>query len=124
MFSIFVTTVVTVEMRAAAMGALELVGQPRDRDGGREAARIDVLRRGGEQVVDALGAGQLGVARLVARVCGEVIGIVELRRVDEQPDDDDVDLRPRTAHERKVAVVERPHRRDEADRVSVATFGC
>ena len=75
-----------VEM-ARPRGALE---RPRDRpdaDDRVEAGRIDLRRVGREDDVDALRLADREVARLVARVLREVVGDVELARVDEDRDD-------------------------------------
>ena len=55
------------------------------------------------------------VRLLVARVRGEVGGPAELRGVDEERRDDELGLAPRGSEERTVAVVQRAHRRHEAD---------
>ena len=49
--------------------------------------------------------------------------VVELRRVHEQRHDDHVALLARAAHQRQVTVVERAHRRDEADRAPARRGG-
>ena len=59
-------------------------------DGGREAGRIHLLGRRREQHVGPGRGGQLAVAQLVTGVALEVAALVELRRVDEQRDDDDI----------------------------------
>ena len=95
--------------------ALEPLREPLDVDPGRIASGYSSSTDGREQHVDALALGDGRVARLVARVGGEIVGGVELRRVDEQADDDDVVLGPRGAEQRDVPGVERAHRRHEAD---------
>ena len=113
-----------VEMAAAAVGALERLGHAADRHGGREARRVDLLGCGREQVVDPELGGELGVALGVTRVRGQVGRVVELGRVDEQRDDDDVALLARAPHQRQMALVERAHRRDETEPVLPARRGC
>jgi hypothetical protein len=98
----------------AAVCALERRGQPLDVDRGGEAGRIDLVARGSEQEVRAGLGGERGVALLVARVSGEVAGIVELRGVDEQRDDDHVARRARVADKAQMSRVQRAHRRHEA----------
>ena len=88
--------------------------EPGDADRRGEAVGVDLGDGGGEQHVDAE-LGDRGVARLRARVGVEVAGLVELRRVDEQRDDDLVAALARGAHQRLVAGVERAHRRHEPD---------
>ena len=75
MLKSFATTVVTRRSaRAARRGvAAEHLGEAVDLDGGREAVGVDLLDRRGEQHVDARGLGERGVARLVARVGGEIL---------------------------------------------------
>ena len=50
-----------------------------------------------------------------ARIAGDVLGIAELQRVDEDGDGDDVALFGGPGDERPVSVVQRAHRRYEAD---------
>ena len=85
-------------------------------DPGREPGRIELLGRRREEEVDTRGLGRALVGGEVARVGGEVARVAELRRVDEEARDDDVALGARGREERAVAVVERAHRRHEADR--------
>ena len=59
--------------------------------------------------------GDRRVARLVARVRGEIGLLVELRRIDEERRDDGLVLGACGAEERAVAVVQRAHRRHEPD---------
>jgi hypothetical protein len=105
-----------LEVRGAAVLALERRGQPGDVHRGRRAGRVDLVGRRREQEVGSGRGGQRRVARLVARIGGEVGGLVELGRVDEEGDDHDLGLRARGADEADVAVVQRAHRRHEADR--------
>ena len=73
MLKSLVTTVATaVEVRAAAVGALERLGHPGHRHGRGEAGRIDLLDRRREQVVDADLSGELGVALGISRIRVEV----------------------------------------------------
>ena len=55
-----------------------------------------------------------GVARLVSWISGEVLGRAELQRVHERRHDDQIALGARGAQQRQMAVVERPHRWNEA----------
>ena len=121
------------EVRGAALGALERGADLVDRDRRGEASRVDLAAPRREQKVGAqaervdlagrrreedVGAGlggQRRVAGLVARVGGEVGGLVELRWVDEQRHDDLVAGRMGAADEREMALVQGAHRRDEAD---------
>ena len=81
-----------------------------------EALGVDLAHGRGEQHVDAELGGLGGVVGLGARVGGEVAGVVELGRVDEQRDDHGVLLLARRPHQRVVAGVEGAHRRHEPDR--------
>ena len=90
--------------------------EPGDADRRGEALGVDLADRRGEQHVDAELGRLDGVVGLAARVGGEVAGVVELRRVDEQRDDDRVLLVARGAHQRVVAGVEGAHRRHQPDR--------
>ena len=72
-------------------------GELLDVDPGLEAGRVDLLRGGREEDVDARLLGQRRVALLVARVGSEVGRVVELGRVDEDAGDDGVALLPRRA---------------------------
>ena len=106
------------EMAGAAVGALEHVGQALDADGGREARRVDLLGRRGEEHVDAE-LGRLGrVARLVARIGGQVGRLLELGGVDEQRHDDLVAAIARDLKQCVVAAVEGAHGGHEADRAA------
>ena len=86
-----------------------------DLDPGLEALGVHLLDRGREQEVDACVGEEAGVARLVARVAGEVCGLAELSRVHEQAGDDEIALITRGAQEREMAPVERAHGRNEPD---------
>src|SRR5205085_6529772 len=79
-----------------------------------KAGRIHLFGARCEEDVDAFAFGDLGVARLIARVRSEIGAGVELRRVDEERRDDDVVLGPRGAKEGAMAGMERTHGRDEA----------
>ena len=83
-------------------------------DPGREAVGIELgcVRR--EDDVDAVLLRDREVARLVARVRGEVGRVVELRRIDEERHHDALVLAARGGEQRAVAGVERAHRRHEA----------
>jgi hypothetical protein len=105
-----------VEVGDAAVRALEVRGEPRDADGGGEAVGVDLLDRRREEQVGARLRGELGVAGLVAGVAGEVRGLVELGRVDEQRHHDDVAGGAGGADEAEVALVQRAHGRYEPDR--------
>ena len=83
------------EVLLAARLALQRGADAGDADARGEARRIDLGGRGREQQVGAGLGREPGVARLVARVGAEVLGVVELRRVDEQRHDDDVGRRAR-----------------------------
>ena len=56
-----------------------------------------------------------GIASFIARIGGEITRVAELRRVDEQADDDDIGKPPRHTKQRHVSVVERSHRGKESD---------
>ena len=104
-----------IEVAASAVLSLQRLGQPTDGDRGREIRGIHLFGGRRKQVVDPDFLRQRAVARLIARVHGEVAPVVELRRVDEQPHDDDVALIAGLAHQRQVAVVKSTHGRDQAD---------
>ncbi len=79
-----------VEVHRAGRAA-EPLGEPVDVHGRqRRTVRVHLLDRRHEQHVDTLGLGRRRVALEVTRVRGEVLVRPELRRVDEQRDDDDV----------------------------------
>ena len=115
MFRSFSTTVATPsKWRAPRWSPSRPAGGPGDLHRRGEARGIDLRRPGREEQVHAGGARDRGVGVLVARVRGEVGGLVELGRVHEERHDDDVGLRPRAAQELGVALVQRAHRRHEA----------
>ena len=95
--------------------ALEPAGDVFDLDPGLEARRIDLVDVGREHDVHAGGLRELEVALLVARIRVEIGLLVELARVDEQGDDDDLVLRARRTDQREMPVVKRTHRRNEPD---------
>ena len=82
----------------------------------REARRVHLVLARRKEHVDALGLRDLGVACLVVRIGGEVGRDVELRGVDEERGNHELVLRSRRPEERAMAVVQRAHRRYEADR--------
>ncbi len=102
-------------MRGPARPALEALGDAENLDRCREALRVDLLGRRREQEVGARRCGQLAVAGLVAGVAVEVAALVELRRVHEQRDDDEIAVRARALDQREMPVVQRAHRRHEPD---------
>jgi hypothetical protein len=95
--------------------ALEPLARPVDRDPGRVSLGVhhrdvrhpDELRSGRGELVE--------VARLVARVAGEVLGRRELARVDEDRDQHPVGALKRPADQREVPLVQGSHGRDEPD---------
>ena len=80
------------EVRGAADGALESLGDAEHLDGGGEPRRVDLLDRRREQQVGAGLGGERRVVLLLARVAVEVGALVELGGVDEQRDDDSIAL--------------------------------
>src|ERR1019366_78415 len=106
----------TVEVLGPAPRALERLAEPADDDAGRESLRGDLRARGREQQIDAGAPLELGVARLVARIGREVLTTGELRRVDKQRHHDGRAPPSRVPQQREMTVVQRAHRRDQADR--------
>ena len=74
----------------------------------------ELLERPGEQHVATRARDQRGVAGEVARVALEVAWVVELQRIDEHADAHACVLGARAAHQLEMALVQRPHGRDEA----------
>ena len=62
-------------------------------------------------------------SRLAAGIALQVGALVELGRVDEQRDDDDVALLAGAFDQRQMTLVQRAHRRHEADRAPGAALG-
>ncbi len=86
--------------------------------GSTQVAKFVGVHLGGgrrEHDVDAVLGGERCVAIEVARVCDEVGRLGELRRVDEHARDQHVAVGSRRVEERRVAGVQRAHRRDETD---------
>jgi hypothetical protein len=81
----------------------------------REALWVDLLRTGCEQDVRTRVPREPGIPDLIARVAFEVSSLVELRRVDEQGDDDDAALPACRTDQREVALMKGAHRRHQAD---------
>ena len=100
---------------AGPVRALEPVRRARRLDPRREPVRVHLGGGRREDDVDAVLGGERGVAVEVARVRAEVGALGELRRVDEDARDQHVALGSRRLEQRRVAVVQRAHRRDEAD---------
>jgi hypothetical protein len=95
--------------------ALEAGRRALDPHSRRGAGRVDGGDLGQEDEI-AAGRGEARrIALLVARIALEVGRVVELRRVDENRDDDARSVLPRQLDQRQVAVVERAHGRHEAD---------
>ena len=116
MLSSLATTVVTASKWARPRWvALQRLGRAGDDHGGRKPVRVNRLGTRREHEIDGLLGGKRQVALLIAGVCGQVARLIELSRVYEQREDDDVALVPRPAHQRQMAFVERAHRRHESD---------
>ena len=78
--------------------------------------RVYLLDRGGEDDVGfSVVAQQLDIGVEGSGVCTEVVGIVELRRVDKYADDDEVALIARAGYEREMPDVEGSHCWHETD---------
>ena len=78
--------------------------------------RIHLGRGRGEHDVDALGLTRADIGVERARIAVEIVLAIELQRIDEDADDDDVAFARRAcAHQPRVARVQRAHRRHEAD---------
>ena len=99
---------------AGPVRALEASRQLLDLDPGLEAGRVDLVRLRREEDVDSRVGRDRRVALLVAGIRVEVCILVELGRVDEQAQDDQVALRARCLDQREMAAMERAHRRHEA----------
>jgi hypothetical protein len=89
--------------------------QRSDVDRGGEPRRVDSLRRGRVEQVDALPLEQLRVALEIPRIALEVFAGAELHGVDEDRGHDGRILVFGALDERKVPGVQRTHGRDEAD---------
>ncbi len=103
----------TFEVTGALL-ALESLAHASHDDARRKPRRIDLVGRRCEEQVDARLLRERGVARLVSWISGEVLGRAELQRVHERRHDDQIALGARGAQQRQMAVVERPHRWNEA----------
>ena len=97
------------------MLALEHRAELRHLDPRLVAGRVELGRRGGEDDVDTRLARDIEVVCLVPGIAVQVGRVAELRRVDEQAHHDRVARRPGGCEQRAMAVVERAHRRHEAD---------
>ena len=83
-------TVATPRKWSGPMGAFEAARQLLDVDPGLEAGRVDLVRHRGEEHVGAGTCGDFRIPFLVPGVRVEIGRFVELRRVDEDADDDRV----------------------------------
>jgi hypothetical protein len=98
--------------------ALERPGELLDLDPGLEAGRVQLVRQGREDEVDAGGPGGAEIGVLVAWIPLEVGCLRELRRIDEQARDDGVAVGAGRPEQGGVAGVVRAHRRHEAERAA------
>ena len=102
------------------MGRSEAIFQPdrgraQQQHAGREAGRIHLLDRGKEDRVRARGD-ELGAILVEgARILLEVLMRRELRRVDENRDDDASRMAPTFRHERDMAFMQGAHGRNQRD---------
>ena len=87
----------------------------------RHPERIDLLDGRGPHQIDALGFAQLEILRFIARVMLEILRLSELQRVHEHRDRDVVGVRARSPQQRPMPLVQRAHRRHEADGRAVVT---
>jgi hypothetical protein len=107
-------------------GTLEHIAEGVDVHGGGHRRRkigVHLLDGWGE---DDGGPRRLGLGHVaveVAGVAGEVLGGVELQRIDEDGDGDDVALVGRPRHQRTVPGVQSTHGRDEAYPSSEGALG-
>ena len=100
---------------AGPRGALQRKRGAVEVDGGGEAGWVHLFNGGSEDAVDALPLQEFEVGGERARVAFEVLAGAELRGVHKDRGNDGRALGACGAHEGEVAVVERAHRRDEAD---------
>ena len=100
--------------------ALKACRNPSGIDPGGKAKWIELLHRGRKENVDSRGRGDLCVAPAGARVAVEIGRVGELGRVHKDRRDDRLALLASRVEESDVALVERAHRRREADRAPAA----
>ena len=81
----------------------------------RVPGRVQLIHRRRENKVDARRGRDARVVRLIARVFGQVLGVAELARVDEDAGDHNVGCAPRRVEQGHMAGVQRPHGRDKSD---------
>ncbi len=101
--------------------SLEHLPQGPGVDPGVEAGWVELLGDRGEQQVDAGLLRHRQVGGLVARVAGEVVGGVELGRVDEEGHHHHVAGVARGIQQRPMPGVEGAHGRHQADALAAAT---
>ena len=89
--------------------------RPLEHDFRRKAWGIDLVDRRREDEIRGDAAKLLDIRRKRARIAGEIFIRAELRRIDENRDDDAVRRLTRRVDERQMAGVERAHRRHKAD---------
>ena len=100
---------------AGTDGSLPAFRDVCDLDRSRKTRRIELFRSRRVEKVHAFAFEQGGVPVEVPRVSGEVLARRELERVDEDRDDGEFARPSRESDEREMALVKRPHGRDEAD---------
>lgn len=101
---------------ARSMRTLERPGEVPRLDRGVEPLGVHRGGRRGVHRVDTHGGAPLDICLEGARIAGEILGAVELQRVDEDRHHHCVGMLVGHANQLEMALVERPHRRDEGHR--------
>ena len=96
-------------------GTFEDVRQPLHLDERRGVGRVNLLGRWRENVVHLLGNAQIDIAREIARVVLQITVRLELGRVDEDRDHDQVADFADPTNQTQVPLVQRAHRGHETD---------
>src|SRR5262249_13706694 len=96
-------------------GSFQHILESLDLHPGREALRINRLPNRGEDQVDALGPADFEIALKRPWVAREVLARTELRRVDEERQHDEARLTASGPDQADVPLVQRSHRRYEAN---------
>lgn len=104
----------TVEV-ARTHGTLQPLGDAPDAHRDEDRTGVQLLDDGCEHPVRTGVHGGTHVRLQGPRIGRKVGGVVELQRIDEDGDDHDVVALPRSPNQRLVPLVERTHRRHEAD---------
>ena len=92
-----------------------MIADPTDFYRERGRRRIHLAGGGGEHDVDAQPLAELEIALQRSRISLEILAPIELQRIDEDADDDELAVAAGVFDEPRMARVQRAHRRHQTD---------